>query len=66
MKATYYPPRSRVVVLVPDDPHAHERGEVVSTRNVRGEMEHRVQFGDGATADYYADELAGAEGTPAL
>nr|WP_313774281.1 hypothetical protein [Mycobacterium sp.] len=64
MKATYYPPRTRVVVLVPGDPYTGERGSVESTRNVAGDMEHRVRFADGATAVYYADELLGAEGTP--
>lgn len=64
MKATYYPPRSRVVVLLPRDPHTGKRGIVDSTRNVGGDMEHRVRFADGATAVYYAEELLGAEGTP--
>jgi len=63
MKSTYYPPHSTVVVLLPDDPYAGQRGTVISTRNVGGDMEHRVQFADGATAIYYADELVGAEGT---
>ena len=64
MKTTYYPPNSRVVVRLRDDPHAGHRGLVVSTRNVGGDMEHRVRFAGGATADYYADELLAAEGTP--
>jgi hypothetical protein len=54
MKATYYPPNSRVVVLLPRDPYTRQRGVVVSTRNVGGDMEHRVRFADGATAIYYA------------
>lgn len=65
MKATCYPSNSRVVVLLPGDQYTRQRGVVVSTRNVAGDMEHRVQFADGATAVYYADELLGAEGTPA-
>lgn len=65
MKATYYPPNSRVVVLLPRDPHTGQRGHVDSTRNVAGDMEHRVRFADGATATYYADELVAGEGTPA-
>lgn len=64
MKATYYPPNSRVVVLLPGDPYTRQRGIVTSTRNVAGDMEHRVRFADGATAVYYAEELLGAEGTP--
>ena len=64
MKATYYPPDSRVVIELPDDPHTGQRGTVVSTRNVAGEMEHRVRFAGGMTAIYYADEMAGAGGTP--
>jgi hypothetical protein len=64
VKATYYPPNSRVVVLLPGDPYTGERGHVVSTRNAAGDMEHRVRFADGATAVYYAEELLGAEGTP--
>lgn len=64
MKATYYPPNSRAVVLVPGDPRTGSRGTVDSTRNVAGDMEHRVRFADGATAAYYADELAAGEGTP--
>lgn len=64
MKATYYPPNSRVVVLLPRDPHTGQRGTVESTRNVDGDLEHRVRFADGATAVYYAEELLGAEGTP--
>lgn len=64
MKSTYYPPNTRVVVLLPDDPYARQRGSVVSTRNVGGDMEHRAKFADGATAIYYAEELLGAEGTP--
>jgi hypothetical protein len=64
VKATYYPPHSRVVVLIRYDPHTGQRGTVDSTRNVAGDMEHRVQFADGATAVYYADELLSAEGTP--
>jgi hypothetical protein len=64
MKATYYPPNSRVVVLLPGDPYTGKRGVVVSTRNVAGDMEHRVRFADATTAVYYAEELLGAEGTP--
>jgi hypothetical protein len=64
MKATYYPPNSRVIVLLSADPYTGRRGNVVSTRNVAGDMEHRVRFADGSTAVYYADELLGAEGTP--
>jgi hypothetical protein len=64
MKASYYPPNSRVIVLLPGEAHTGKRGVVVSTRNVAGDMEHRVRFADGATAVYYADELLGAEGTP--
>ncbi|ORA69185.1 hypothetical protein BST23_00530 [Mycolicibacterium elephantis] len=64
MKATYYPPKTRVVVLAHAPlPHAGQRGTVVSTRNDAGEMWHRVRFGDGATAEYLAEELAGAEST---
>lgn len=65
MKATYYPPNSRVVVWLPGEAHTGQRGVVVSTRNVGGDMEHRVRFADGTTAVYYAEELLGAEGTPA-
>jgi hypothetical protein len=50
MKATYYPPNSRVVVLLTGDPYTGQRGHVTSTRNVAGDMEHRVRFTDGATA----------------
>lgn len=64
MKATYYRPNSRVVIELPDDAHTGQRGVVVSTRNVAGDMEHRVRFSDGTSAVYYADELLGAEGTP--
>jgi hypothetical protein len=64
MKATYYPPNSRVIVLLSADRYTGQRGSVVSTRNVAGDMEHRVRFADGATAVYYAEELLGAEGTP--
>lgn len=64
MKATYYPPHSRVVVQLPGDPRIRQRGVVISTRNVGGDMEHRVEFPGGATAIYYAEELVGAEGTP--
>jgi hypothetical protein len=63
MKSTYYSPNTRVVVLVPGDRYTGQRGSVVSTRNVAGDMEHRVRFADGATAVYYAEELLGAEGT---
>ncbi|MCV7259196.1 hypothetical protein [Mycobacterium shimoidei] len=63
MKATYYAPPTRVFVLLPGDPHTGQRGVVVSTRNDAGDMWHRVQFADGATADYLAEELAAAEGT---
>jgi hypothetical protein len=67
MKATYYPPHTRVVVLLPPrDPRTGQRGTVDSTRNVGGDMEHRVRFADGATAVYYAEELLGAEVTPDL
>jgi hypothetical protein len=65
MKATYYPPNSRVVVLLPGEPHTGQRCVVVSTRNIAGDMEHRVRFADGTTAIYYAEELLGAEGSPA-
>jgi hypothetical protein len=64
MKATYYPPNSRVIVLLPADPYTGQRGHVTSTRNVAGDMEHSVRFADGARSVYYADELLGAEGTP--
>lgn len=64
MKATYYPPHARVIVLLPGDPRTGHRGTVDSTRNVGGDMEHRVRFADGGTAAYYADELAGVKGTP--
>jgi hypothetical protein len=64
MKANYYPPNRRVVVLLPNGPHTGEHGDVESTRNVAGDMEHRVRFADGTTAVCYADELLGAEGTP--
>lgn len=64
MKATYYPPNSRVVVLLPGDRYTRQRGIVDSTRNVAGDMEHRVRFPDGGSAVYYAEELLGAEGSP--
>lgn len=64
MKATYYPPHSRVVVVLPGDPRTGQRGTVDSTRNVGGDMEHRVRFADGGNAAYFADELAGVKGTP--
>ena len=38
MKATYYPPNSRVVVLLPRGPYTRQRGVVVSTRNIGGDM----------------------------
>jgi hypothetical protein len=63
MKATYYPPNTRVVVLLPGDKYTGERGDIISTRNVQGDMEHRVRFADGATAVYYAEELAVVPGT---
>ncbi len=64
MKATYYPPHTRVVVLLPREPYTGSRGIVVDTRNVGGDMVHRVRFADGATAVYYAEELLASEGTP--
>lgn len=65
MKATYYPPNARVVVLVPRDPYTGQRGVVVSTRNDSGDMWHRVRFADGATADYLPEELTASDGKKA-
>ncbi|MEX3646538.1 hypothetical protein [Mycolicibacterium porcinum] len=63
MKADYYPPRSRVRVIVAGDPYAGQVGTVDQTRNDgTGDMVHRVAFRDGGRADYYADEIAGHNG----
>ncbi|MGE0218420.1 hypothetical protein [Mycolicibacterium sp.] len=58
MKANYYPPNSSVRITVPGDPFAGRTGKVERTFNDCGEMIHRVEFGDGNSAYYEADELA--------
>lgn len=55
----YYPPRTRVRVIVAGDPFTGRLGVVDETRNDAGDMVHRVAFRDGGRADYYADEIAG-------
>jgi hypothetical protein len=46
-----------VVVVVAHDPFTGWVGTVDRTYNVGGDMLHRVQFGDGNSAYYEADEL---------
>jgi hypothetical protein len=57
MKADYYPPNSRVCIVVPADPFTGWVGTVDRTYNDAGDMVHRVQFGDGNCAYYMAEEL---------
>ena len=60
MSDDYYQPNSRVRVAAPEDrtdPFRGRVGTVDWTRNDGGAMVHRVQFGDGNSSWYYADEL---------
>jgi hypothetical protein len=40
----YYPPNTRVLVVVPGDEYTGEVGTVTATFNDGGEMVHRVRF----------------------
>lgn len=57
----YYPPNSRARIAAPEDPTDPFLGRIGTvdwTRNDgSGEMVHRVQFGDGNSSWYYAEEL---------
>jgi hypothetical protein len=53
----YYPPNTRVRVVVPADPFTGWSGVVTETFNEAGEMVHKVAFGDGNSAYYEAEEL---------
>lgn len=63
----YYPPNTRVLVVVPLDEYTGEVGTVIATYNDGGDMVHRVRFctchhGTLCHSAYYeADELRPAE-----
>lgn len=64
MKANCYPPSTNVQVIVPGDPFTGWFGTVERTFNDGGDMIHRVEFGDGNSAYYEAEEIAGLTGGP--
>lgn len=59
----YYPPHTRVRVVMTGDPHTGEVGTVTETRNNAGDMVHKVQFCEGRddyphhVGYYIAEEL---------